>query len=141
MSVEGTMNLFKAQLGEQYRVFIDSGGKVSSQPGMKTMLATIISIKKPEYKTPEFILGWKNNEPHPTGCYERSGNGSHENLYIQDHTEYKWGYKVSPALPVAVQIFNGLDGFPCKKCTNFFPLSEPNQKDGTLVCWSCRNGR
>lgn len=27
----------------------------------------------------------------------------------------------------------------CKSCHNFYPYSEPNQKDGSLICWSCRN--
>lgn len=134
------MNLSNAQLGDVFRVFVDGEGNITSSPGMKTMLATVISTKKPKYGS-EVILGWKSGEPHPVGCYDRGGTGSIENDYIPNHHEYRWGKKVTRLLPVAVQIFNGLDGFPCKKCTNFFPLSEPNQKDGTLVCWSCRNGR
>lgn len=31
------------------------------------------------------------------------------------------------------------DGCFCKKCKDFFPYAEPNQKDGTLICYSCRN--
>lgn len=134
------MNLSNVKLGDVYRVFVDGENNITSSPGMKTMLATVIGINKPKYGS-NIILGWKTNGPHPAGCYERSGAPSSENEYIPDHQEYKWGKKVTRLLPVAVQIFNGLDGFPCKKCTNFFPLSEPNQKDGTLVCWSCRNGR
>lgn len=30
-------------------------------------------------------------------------------------------------------------GCHCKKCGNHFPFAEPNQDDGTLVCWNCRN--
>ena len=30
------------------------------------------------------------------------------------------------------------DGCTCKKCREFFPYAEPNQKDGTLVCYGCR---
>lgn len=132
------MNLQKAQLGDQYRIFLDKDGNISQSPSMKTMLATVISEKKPGYGS-ELILGWKNEEPRPKGCYDRNGAGSLENIYVPNHKEYKWGIKVSRALPVAIQIFNGLDGFPCKRCTNFFPMSEPNQPDGTLLCWSCRS--
>jgi len=32
------------------------------------------------------------------------------------------------------------DGCTCKKCKEFFEFAEPNQEDGTLVCWSCRHG-
>lgn len=133
------MDLSKAKIGDQYRFFLDADGNITTQPTMKTILGKIISITKPAYGS-DLIIGWKNNEPHPSGCYDRSGKGSPENDYIDNHQDYKWGKKVSRKLLVAIQIFNGLDGFSCKKCTNFFPLSEPNQKDGTLICWSCRHG-
>lgn len=31
------------------------------------------------------------------------------------------------------------DGYICTKCRELFPYAEPNQKDGTLICYSCRN--
>ena len=31
-----------------------------------------------------------------------------------------------------------LDGCYCCKCDKFYDKSEPNQPDGTLICWSCR---
>jgi formylmethanofuran dehydrogenase subunit E len=30
-------------------------------------------------------------------------------------------------------------GCACAKCGEFYPWGEPNQEDGTLKCWSCRN--
>ena len=30
------------------------------------------------------------------------------------------------------------DGCDCIKCKNFYPYAEPNQKDGTLICFGCR---
>lgn len=30
------------------------------------------------------------------------------------------------------------DGCVCKKCKEFYPYAEPNQEDGTLVCYGCR---
>ncbi len=32
-----------------------------------------------------------------------------------------------------------LDGARCVKCLEFFPMASPNQGDGTLICWNCRN--
>ena len=32
------------------------------------------------------------------------------------------------------------DGCNCKKCKEFYPQAEPNQDDGTLICWACRHG-
>lgn len=31
-----------------------------------------------------------------------------------------------------------MDGISCCKCQDFFYMAEPNQDDGTLLCWSCR---
>lgn len=33
---------------------------------------------------------------------------------------------------------NNSDGCVCKKCKNLFPFAEPNQEDGTLICYECR---
>lgn len=30
------------------------------------------------------------------------------------------------------------DGLFCSKCSEFFQMAEPNQEDGTLICYSCR---
>lgn len=30
------------------------------------------------------------------------------------------------------------DGMVCKKCEAFFEFAEPNQTDGSLVCYTCR---
>jgi hypothetical protein len=32
------------------------------------------------------------------------------------------------------------DGCDCKKCREFYPYAEPNQEDGTLICFACRHG-
>lgn len=32
------------------------------------------------------------------------------------------------------------DGCDCKKCKEFYPYAEPNQDDGTLICYKCRIG-
>lgn len=31
-------------------------------------------------------------------------------------------------------------GCSCKKCKEYFDYAEPNQEDGTLICWACRHG-
>jgi hypothetical protein len=31
-----------------------------------------------------------------------------------------------------------LDGCACSHCGEFIPFAAPNQPDGTLKCWSCR---
>lgn len=133
------MDLSKAKLGEQYRIFVDEVGNISPYPGRYTMLATIIATKK-TYPSTEVILGWTANEEHPKDARSRAQTAP-ENEYVPNQALYSYGKSVKRTLPVAIQIKNGLDGFPCKKCTNFFPYALPNQNDGTLICWSCRNTR
>ena len=31
-----------------------------------------------------------------------------------------------------------LDGMSCANCKEFFQMAEPNQEDGTLICYTCR---
>lgn len=30
------------------------------------------------------------------------------------------------------------DGMLCQKCKNFYEFAEPNQEDGSMICYSCR---
>jgi len=41
------------------------------------------------------------------------------------------------AVPVEEKKENS-DGCTCRKCKEFYPYAEPNQDDGTLVCYGCR---
>jgi hypothetical protein len=31
------------------------------------------------------------------------------------------------------------DGMLCSKCKSFYEFAEPNQSDGSMICYSCRN--
>lgn len=42
--------------------------------------------------------------------------------------------------PAPVDKKENKDGCNCKKCKEFYPYAEPNQDDGTLICYSCRHG-
>lgn len=131
------MDLSEAKLGDQYRIFIDEyTGNILPSPSMHTMVATVIATKKPGYGT-DVLLGWPTKESSPCNARDR-GQVSAENDYVPNQAMYKRGITVKRSLMVAIKIVNGLDGFPCKKCTNFFPYALPNRPDGTLVCWSCR---
>lgn len=131
------MDLSQAKLGEVYRVFVDAGGNLSGVPSADTLIATVIATKKIGLGN-GLILGWRNDQKHPTDVTERK-SPSLENDYLPNQASFNYGKAVKRNLLVAIQIINGLDGFPCKKCTTFYPQALPNQKDGTLICWSCRN--
>jgi hypothetical protein len=32
----------------------------------------------------------------------------------------------------------GIDGMFCRKCQSFYQFAEANQKDGSLICYTCR---
>lgn len=52
--------------------------------------------------------------------------------FIEDETIFvpdKMIYKVSARL----------DGCHCDQCDEFYSYAEPNQPNGTLICFSCRN--
>lgn len=34
--------------------------------------------------------------------------------------------------------YSPVDGLYCSRCKEFFPMAEPNQDDGTLKCYLCR---
>ena len=51
---------------------------------------------------------------------------------------YEWVDALDGAVPVEEKKPNK-DGCSCIKCEEFYPFGEPNQSDGTLICWSCRN--
>jgi hypothetical protein len=133
------MDLSQAKLGDQYRIFVDSSGNILPSPSMNTLVATVIATKKPGYGT-DIILGWMTKEESPSNARDRN-QPSLENDYVPNQALYKRGITVKRIMQVAIKIINGLDGFPCKRCTNFFPYALPNQSDGTLICWSCRNTR
>lgn len=50
------------------------------------------------------------------------------------------GGGVLPPPPEEIVNVEYKDGCSCKKCKEFYEFAEPNQEDGTLVCWSCRHG-
>jgi len=133
------MDLSEAKLGDQYRIFIDNAGNILSSPSMHTLIATVIATKKPGHGT-DVLLGWRATDKFPANARERAQTSA-DNDYVPNQALYKRGLTVKRIMPVASKIINGVDGFPCKKCPNFYPYALPNQSDGTLVCWSCRNTR
>lgn len=60
------------------------------------------------------------------------------------YTSSGWFYGINITLPPAekkvIKIKDDRDGCDCTKCKTFFEFAEPNQEDGTLICWACRHG-
>ena len=47
--------------------------------------------------------------------------------------------KVITTINSKVTLPSGNDGMYCAYCEEFFPYAEPNQIDGSLICYQCRN--
>lgn len=39
---------------------------------------------------------------------------------------------------MVLRIHSILDGMNCSNCKDFYQMAEPNQEDGTLICYSCK---
>lgn len=48
-----------------------------------------------------------------------------------------WAFNKDVSLITSASVIKS-EGHACCKCKNFYPFSEPNQPNGTLVCYSCR---
>lgn len=132
------MDLYNAKLDEVYKFYIDPNSlMISVFKTPKTITATVIATKKPEYGS-GVILGWKADQPKPVNSTPRN-NTSIENVYSTNEKLYTWGLSVQRITLVESKVVISLNGYNCKKCNNHYPYSEPNQPDGTLICWSCRH--
>jgi len=58
-------------------------------------------------------------------------------IYMYSDEELHQNEEDEDDYPVIVEYSKS--GYNCKKCGELFPFAEPNQKDGTLICYSCRN--
>lgn len=80
-----------------------------------------------------------------TGKMVITGNGGNGGNWISVPLG-NWGAFPTASIPVSTDsskptiIKDDRDGCDCKTCKNFFQFAEPNQADGSMICWSCRNG-
>ena len=103
-----------------------------------------------------FILRLYGNQPMPpvvdkTHRYQLIGLvGKEMDLHLWDDYNKEWnvGHSWTVREGVAFRVLLGtaqtsvasaVSGCHCSKCNNHFPFAEPNQADGTLICWNCRN--
>jgi hypothetical protein len=57
-------------------------------------------------------------------------------------TSNGWYYNITiPPMAEKTKVkISDKEGCDCIKCKEYYPYAEPNQEDGTLICFSCRNG-
>jgi hypothetical protein len=133
------MNLTTAKAGQQYRLYTDNDDAVVAvQTTKKTVVGTIIALSNDGTKV---LFGWKSREKAPTNSRHRDGiHTSSSYKYHSTQREYDHSLTMSSngVVHSKVREPGEMDGCVCNKCHNFYPYAEPNQEDGTLICYSCR---
>jgi hypothetical protein len=133
------MKLNHAKAGQKYRLYLDKDGKlVGDHTTTQTIVGTIIAIYSDGSK---ILFGWKPNESAPDNAKSRDGIAiSTSYKYIPTQKEYNRSATMSVEAVVHSRVpeHGEMDGCVCSKCHNFYPYAEPNQEDGTLICYSCR---
>lgn len=55
---------------------------------------------------------------------------------VDDSKDFEWAEQID--FDFVKKVSPNKDGCICTKCRELFPYAEPNQPDGTLICYSCR---
>ena len=137
------MNLSNAKLGERYNFFLDEENCVVGNLSSSTITGTVIGIQD----SGDLIIGWKSNGVYPTNAWNR-GVKVLTTVYVSNESEYD----LVAAYPTNLQVHSKVsdnvrsgissvssDGLACKRCLEYYQYAVPNQKDGSLLCYSCRN--
>jgi hypothetical protein len=133
------MDIKLAKLGQTYRFYTSNGILVTDRVTNTTIKGTIIAARK---DGSGFLLGWQPSEAHPTNGAPRTGQGGSPGFdYHPIQSKCTWGLNVNSTgiMHSKIPVPGEPDGCACKKCLNFYHMAEPNQPDGTLLCYSCRN--
>lgn len=111
---------------------------VADKPTRFTVVGTLIAIYNDGSK---FLFGWKDQEIVPQNSRSRDGVSlSTSYNYIPNQGDFIRSLTLSSSGMVHSKVLESgeMDGCVCKECKEFYPYAEPNQDDGTLICYSCR---
>jgi hypothetical protein len=61
--------------------------------------------------------------------------------FLQINEKYIGEQIVYIAESMICKITSKIDGCSCSRCKEFFHMAEPNQPDGSMICWQCRKYR
>lgn len=131
------MDLQQAKLGETYNLYKDNSGQVDVFPKLDVIPATIFAVSDRMV-----LFGWKVNEVPPVNAFLRDSEIGSDYQYLDNQKDYR-SYLIfrrewSVHSLVSTTGTNVPDFLPCQKCFDFVQYAQPNQEDGTFVCYSCR---
>jgi hypothetical protein len=109
-----------------------------------TSQATIIGIPNDTIFKPWFLIGWK--EPPTCGAMDFNGIVWVDMDKVLDFDQYRhldmiyYGWEIVKLTGVSSSRVTSSHrgGMFCQGCGNFNDYAEPNMKDGSHKCWSCR---
>ncbi len=97
-----------------------------------------------------YLIAWLDNEVYHWCAYDKQTmlNGLARNIVLENDYDtfhkYLWvnenDFSIEEALANSSSSNQPakLDGMYCCKCKNYSQYAEPNQNNGTMICYSCR---
>lgn len=134
-----TMNLKNAKIGQKYRLYLDDEDRVTVEKVTNNVITGTVIAEGIDGSL--VLFGWKKDEQHPKNSKPREGiNLSSSFRYGADQKAFSYSLSaVTTGIAHSKTVGPGeFDGCQCKKCHTFYAYAEPNQEDGTLICYSCR---
>ncbi len=104
----------------------------------RNYMNSIIQDKNPMLENIEVEVGWYCDEcgVQPNEPYNKDPTLWAANCFHVSVITYVGIVKnIITAIKIDKNIIHS-----CKICKTSYPMSNPNQSDGTLICWSCRQG-
>lgn len=101
----------------------------------RNVLAQIIKAWAQEHDT-----NYQINDPAP-GDQGVSNTATYLSWAVKEHDHVIDLVGLLDRLELFIErkrTYRGPDGMFCRKCQLFYQFAEPNQEDGTLLCYSCR---
>lgn len=144
--------LDKARAGDKARVYMTKSGQISEfyrddRSDFILCEFDIIAVgKNNTYNTYYILVSYKNENYYASStinlndmCYSPDWNideiiDKSPNLSKYHNHRVRWLDKNR----VFEIVKGGPDGCSCKVCREFYDMAVPNQPDGTLICYSCR---
>ena len=140
------MKVDKFNLGEVYEFYIDTNDTIANKDVKRGSInGTIVGLEITPYSSTNLqilLIGWKVGEPRPSAIKTLSSTYDWRLEMISNITDYIATYSMHASLDVVKKITitrTSIGGFYCTKCNMPNPWADPNQLDGSYICYECTN--
>jgi len=146
------MQIQSPKLKDKFHIYVDVDGYTNKAPTNKTIPATIVGVGKNITNAQNYLVfAWKDGENYPINARPSTHQFIHllgmAGYEVADNiNDYAFILELVKTIEVESKIGSAIEtvsktkgGLFCADCKNFFDYAVPNQKNGTLICWSCRS--